>query len=86
MRFRRDVLTLKSWSSPYCPFRARCLLVSRLVDTSLDPAAMPRQASPAYVLGVGMTKFIKPRGKVDCKSSVTRHRRYADNSPHPKAW
>ncbi|KAK2731180.1 hypothetical protein FQN55_004905 [Onygenales sp. PD_40] len=24
-----------------------------------------RQASPAYVLGVGMTKFIKPRGKVD---------------------
>lgn len=21
--------------------------------------------SPAYVLGVGMTKFIKPRGKVD---------------------
>jgi len=26
---------------------------------------MPRKASPAYVLGVGMTKFIKPRGKVD---------------------
>lgn len=24
-----------------------------------------RAASPAYVLGVGMTKFIKPRGKVD---------------------
>lgn len=24
-----------------------------------------KQASPAYVLGVGMTKFIKPRGKVD---------------------
>jgi sterol carrier protein 2 len=23
------------------------------------------QTSPAYVLGVGMTKFIKPRGKVD---------------------
>ncbi|RMZ87242.1 hypothetical protein DV736_g5532, partial [Chaetothyriales sp. CBS 134916] len=26
---------------------------------------MPRQTSPVYVLGVGMTKFIKPRGKVD---------------------
>ncbi|KIW77832.1 hypothetical protein Z517_07665 [Fonsecaea pedrosoi CBS 271.37] len=26
---------------------------------------MPRQPAPAYVLGVGMTKFIKPRGKVD---------------------
>jgi len=26
---------------------------------------MPKQKSPAYVLGVGMTKFIKPRGKVD---------------------
>ncbi|RMZ75234.1 hypothetical protein DV737_g5391, partial [Chaetothyriales sp. CBS 132003] len=26
---------------------------------------MPRQAGPVYVLGVGMTKFIKPRGKVD---------------------
>ncbi|RMD44824.1 hypothetical protein DV735_g284, partial [Chaetothyriales sp. CBS 134920] len=26
---------------------------------------MPRQANPVYVLGVGMTKFIKPRGKVD---------------------
>ncbi|KAJ9625383.1 hypothetical protein H2204_010356 [Knufia peltigerae] len=26
---------------------------------------MPRKAAPAYVLGVGMTKFIKPRGKVD---------------------
>ena len=24
-----------------------------------------RAAAPAYVLGVGMTKFIKPRGKVD---------------------
>ncbi|KAJ5474733.1 Thiolase-likesubgroup [Penicillium sp. IBT 31633x] len=24
-----------------------------------------KQATPAYVLGVGMTKFIKPRGKVD---------------------
>ena len=24
-----------------------------------------RQKEPAYVLGVGMTKFIKPRGKVD---------------------
>lgn len=24
-----------------------------------------QQKSPAYVLGVGMTKFIKPRGKVD---------------------
>lgn len=24
-----------------------------------------KAASPAYVLGVGMTKFIKPRGKVD---------------------
>lgn len=24
-----------------------------------------QQAGPAYVLGVGMTKFIKPRGKVD---------------------
>lgn len=24
-----------------------------------------KQTSPAYVLGVGMTKFIKPRGKVD---------------------
>jgi hypothetical protein len=24
-----------------------------------------KQAAPAYVLGVGMTKFIKPRGKVD---------------------
>ena len=26
---------------------------------------MVRKPSPAYVLGVGMTKFIKPRGKVD---------------------
>lgn len=26
---------------------------------------MGRQMAPAYVLGVGMTKFIKPRGKVD---------------------
>ncbi|OAP59550.1 hypothetical protein AYL99_06848 [Fonsecaea erecta] len=26
---------------------------------------MPRKPSPVYVLGVGMTKFIKPRGKVD---------------------
>ena len=26
---------------------------------------MPRKPQPAYVLGVGMTKFIKPRGKVD---------------------
>ncbi|ERF74908.1 Non-specific lipid-transfer protein [Endocarpon pusillum Z07020] len=26
---------------------------------------MGRTAAPAYVLGVGMTKFIKPRGKVD---------------------
>ncbi|EXJ64588.1 sterol carrier protein 2 [Cladophialophora yegresii CBS 114405] len=26
---------------------------------------MPRKPAPAYVLGVGMTKFIKPRGKVD---------------------
>jgi len=26
---------------------------------------MPRKPEPAYVLGVGMTKFIKPRGKVD---------------------
>ncbi|CAM1509180.1 Fc.00g029190.m01.CDS01 [Cosmosporella sp. VM-42] len=26
---------------------------------------MPKQKSPVYVLGVGMTKFIKPRGKVD---------------------
>ena len=26
---------------------------------------MPRKAAPAYVIGVGMTKFIKPRGKVD---------------------
>lgn len=26
---------------------------------------MPLQPAPAYVLGVGMTKFIKPRGKVD---------------------
>ncbi|RKU47328.1 hypothetical protein DL546_003735 [Coniochaeta pulveracea] len=25
----------------------------------------PRQKEPCYVLGVGMTKFIKPRGKVD---------------------
>ncbi|KAH8175468.1 hypothetical protein LIA77_03886 [Sarocladium implicatum] len=25
----------------------------------------PKQRGPAYVLGVGMTKFIKPRGKVD---------------------
>ncbi|OHE93254.1 nonspecific lipid-transfer protein [Colletotrichum orchidophilum] len=25
----------------------------------------PRQKAPCYVLGVGMTKFIKPRGKVD---------------------
>ncbi|KAK4115847.1 thiolase-like protein [Canariomyces notabilis] len=25
----------------------------------------PRQKQPCYVLGVGMTKFIKPRGKVD---------------------
>jgi len=25
----------------------------------------PKQKAPCYVLGVGMTKFIKPRGKVD---------------------
>ncbi len=25
----------------------------------------PRSPSPAYILGVGLTKFIKPRGKVD---------------------
>ena len=25
----------------------------------------PKQKQPVYVLGVGMTKFIKPRGKVD---------------------
>jgi len=25
----------------------------------------PKQRAPVYVLGVGMTKFIKPRGKVD---------------------
>ena len=25
----------------------------------------PKQRAPCYVLGVGMTKFIKPRGKVD---------------------
>jgi len=25
----------------------------------------PKKAAPVYVLGVGMTKFIKPRGKVD---------------------
>jgi sterol carrier protein 2 len=25
----------------------------------------PKQKQPCYVLGVGMTKFIKPRGKVD---------------------
>lgn len=31
---------------------------------------MSRQASAAYVLGVGMTKFIKPRGKVECKLAV----------------
>ena len=24
-----------------------------------------KQKAPAYVLGVGMTRFIKPRGKVD---------------------
>ena len=24
-----------------------------------------KEKAPAYVLGVGMTKFIKPRGKVD---------------------
>jgi hypothetical protein len=34
---------------------------------SLDTATMPKQPGPVYVLGVGMTKFIKPRGKVDCK-------------------
>jgi sterol carrier protein 2 len=27
--------------------------------------APPKQKAPVYVLGVGMTKFIKPRGKVD---------------------
>ena len=26
---------------------------------------MPKKASPCYVLGVGMTKFVKPRGKID---------------------
>jgi hypothetical protein len=34
---------------------------------------MPKQPSPVHVIGVGMTKFLKPRGKVDCelqKSSV----------------
>lgn len=25
----------------------------------------PKTKAPCYVLGVGMTKFIKPRGKVD---------------------
>ena len=29
-------------------------------------AIMPRKPpAPAYVIGVGLTKFIKPRGKVD---------------------
>jgi hypothetical protein len=29
-------------------------------------AIMPRKSpSPAYVLGVGLTKFLKPRSKVD---------------------
>jgi len=27
---------------------------------------MVQSPGPVYVLGVGMTKFIKPRGKVDC--------------------
>ena len=27
--------------------------------------AKRRHVSPAYVIGVGMTKFLKPRGKVD---------------------
>jgi len=26
---------------------------------------MPKQKQPVYVLGVGMTKFVKPRGKID---------------------
>ena len=38
-----------------------------------------RAQAPAYVLGVGMTKFVKPRGKIDysvssiaCKSKNVR--------------
>lgn len=25
----------------------------------------PKQKSPAYVLGVGLTKFVKPRGEIE---------------------
>jgi sterol carrier protein 2 len=37
-----------------------------LVHIHINTATMPeKKKSPVYVLGVGMTKFIKPRGKVD---------------------
>jgi sterol carrier protein 2 len=31
----------------------------------MSPTTLPKPKAPVYVLGVGMTKFIKPRGKVD---------------------
>lgn len=51
-------------------FQSFYVLLSLPVDTSFDTGNMPGKPAPAYVLGVGMTKFIKPRGKVDCKSLV----------------
>lgn len=34
-------------------------------DVRMAPPRSTAQKAPCYVLGVGMTKFIKPRGKVD---------------------
>lgn len=44
------------------------LFYSSAIDISPPDAIYtmaPKQKQPCYVLGVGMTKFIKPRGKVD---------------------
>ena len=32
---------------------------------TVESKAMANTSNPAYVLGVGMTKFVKPRGKID---------------------
>jgi sterol carrier protein 2 len=40
------------------------ICIDQLHDSTTTNMA-PKQKAPCYVLGVGMTKFIKPRGKVD---------------------
>ena len=62
---------LKNWRSQstsptptrdYFEFRSSCL---SFILLEKPPTMGKKQKDPAYVLGVGMTKFIKPRGKVD---------------------